>query len=78
MSKFKIQIDSEPTSIHKIYMGTVTIDDSEYDYYLTDMDNNDKPTIEFLDDNNPEDELFDYEMKELLDEIEKQYKERLT
>jgi len=70
---FKIELEAEPFNKELYYSGLVEIHDTQYNFILT-HNYNETYTVEFMDEEAIETELFEYEIKELRDNIINKYK----
>ena len=70
---FKIELEAEPFNKELYFSGLVEIADSEYNFVLT-HNHNGTYTVEFMDEEAIETELFEYEIKELREAIINKYK----
>ena len=69
MQYFKIEIEAEPFNKELYYSGLVEIHDTQYNFVLTH-----NYEVEFMDEEAIETELFEYEIKELRENIINKYK----
>lgn len=70
---FKIEIEAEPFNKELYFSGLAEIHDTQYNFILT-HNYNDTYEVEFMDEEAIETELFEYEIKELRENIINKYK----
>ena len=70
---FKIELEAEPFNKEVYYSGFAEIADTQYNFVLT-HNYNGTFEVEFMDEEAIETELFEYEIKELRENIINKYK----